>query len=747
MLFSFRTKLAIPTLCTSFLLALGCGNIENPNYTADGGAGADASGGDSSNEFACDPIGDDDNDCISNASEGCLLAPPADRDLDGLPDYQDEDSDSDGILDRIEVGTDCSSPRDTDSDGLPNYLDTDSDNDGALDQHEDRNFDGQIGTCSGLCVDNGDCIVAEGQTCSRPIDAESGTCVAFACSEGESDPYNPDTDGDFIPDGLEGTYICNPTSEFNPDGLKNIKYADSQNTNYPGGNWRVALELDAQEGAPNIISAGALDSAYVFDLSDPDIEVAGFIGSRASTFASALDESQDALRLIGNLFEVQSATTRVSGTPRTSLDDFDTVVNTTIDISTVSTMDVVALRALVLPALLNRTAAEIVVANPGWGGEQAQNFTVTYQTVFRQLTGQTLYQGAVTRRAAYDNRERLTSIHASDMSNGTGHSVSGNQEAVECEQTIADQLPIADIIWVVDESGSMDDEREALGAAAMQFVGLALNAGLDFRMGITDMRRGGPGGQPGIFATREAQGTGDRWLFPTEFDEFNAAIQAPSGPDPADFGTENGLTQGRDAIERHTPRDDNNPQMVRESAQLVIIYATDEAAQEIKSPSSCGSITASGGPSQDTLDCIAQTAQPFIDHLHSHDAVAHVIGEPLPHKSNPCATEHAYGYYEAVAATSGQVGSICQLDFTATVTGIIDSIIGAASPVTLEHFPISASISVVRDSLFVQRSRNVGWDYRGDANSIVFFNLPLDPETPAELVISYRRWKEQVPPQ
>ena len=53
-----------------------------------------------------------------------------DTDSDGLRNFEDSDSDNDGILDIIE----CDNPvcPDTDKDSVPDYLDTDSDNDGSL---------------------------------------------------------------------------------------------------------------------------------------------------------------------------------------------------------------------------------------------------------------------------------------------------------------------------------------------------------------------------------------------------------------------------------------------------------------------------------------------------------------------------------------------------------------------------------------------------------------------------------------
>lgn len=737
----------MPLLRSSFFIAAlalwatACNPIANPN---NGDVPMLADAGTDGAAFMCDPVADDDGDCIPNGAEGCELDPPPDRDADGFADFSDSDSDGDGLNDGIEVGSSCQEPRDTDGDGLPDYLDADSDNDGALDRYEDRDGNGQIGSCSSLCQSDDDCIANLGEVCSQAPFDSVGVCVSFSCSEGESDPYNADTDGDGIQDGLEGTFICNPQSELNPDGLKKIKYVDSTDTQYVNANWRVALEVDSVETAPNIGSPGPFDSAHTFDLTEPEQEVAGFLVSRAGNFASALDESRDAIRLISSLFQVTQVTTRASGSPVESLDGFDSVVNTTLDVTTSAPIDVAELRGYMLAGLLERSPFDVALPPVGWQGEAAQQFTVVYQTIYRVENAQTIYTGAVVRRAAYDDRSRATGIHAGDMGNGTGNSISLNDETVECEQFFADQQATADIIWVIDESGSMNDERQALGTAANQFFEEALIAGLDFRMGVTDMNNTGPGGQPGIFASRQPGGTGDRWLLPNELAEFNANIQDPSGPDFADGGAEHGLTQGQAAITRHTPRNPMDPQMVREEAQLVVFYVTDERPDELEDLGILSDFN-DVEPSLEQFNMINMAMAPYIQQFADNRAVANVISDPLPYGSVGCASEHAYGYYELVAATGGQIGDICQIDFSATVSAIIDSIVGQASPIVLEYFPISASIAVVRDSLIVPRRRQTGWDYRGDANSIVFFNMPIDPTDPAEIVISYRRWDEQRP--
>ena len=63
--------------------------------------------------------------------EGVLGVIPVDTDLDGLPDYVDEDADGDGVPDNIEGN-------DFDQDGLPDvvWIDSDKDNDGLNDGYE-----------------------------------------------------------------------------------------------------------------------------------------------------------------------------------------------------------------------------------------------------------------------------------------------------------------------------------------------------------------------------------------------------------------------------------------------------------------------------------------------------------------------------------------------------------------------------------------------------------------------------------
>ncbi|WP_437589994.1 VWA domain-containing protein [Sorangium sp. So ce1000] len=59
-----------------------------------------------------------------------------DRDDDGTADYADSDDDGDGLSDVVELGSDPRDPVNTDGDRWPDFRDKDSDNDGILDRFE-----------------------------------------------------------------------------------------------------------------------------------------------------------------------------------------------------------------------------------------------------------------------------------------------------------------------------------------------------------------------------------------------------------------------------------------------------------------------------------------------------------------------------------------------------------------------------------------------------------------------------------
>tara|TARA_R110002049_G_scaffold72097_3_gene185996 strand:- start:1519 stop:2550 length:1032 start_codon:yes stop_codon:yes gene_type:complete len=104
-------------------------------------------------------IEDDDNDGIPTEYEGLAGDPDEngiywdslDSDLDGIPDYLDQDDDNDNVLTKNEIDTDnldgddnpTTGYLDTDGDLIPDYLDEDDDDDGIDTRREDDSAEGK----------------------------------------------------------------------------------------------------------------------------------------------------------------------------------------------------------------------------------------------------------------------------------------------------------------------------------------------------------------------------------------------------------------------------------------------------------------------------------------------------------------------------------------------------------------------------------------------------------------------------
>lgn len=169
---------------------------------------------------APNPDGDDDNDGITNILEGSDKE--TDTDKDGTPDYKDNDSDKNGVLDQDEVGETPANPTDSDSDGVANFMDTDDDGNGRPDVDEigsnpknPTNTDKQDLPDYQDLDDDNDKIVDKNEIGSNPqspIDTDQ---------DGTPDYHDVDSDGDTLSDSVEGM------TDFDRDGTPNFQDTDS----------------------------------------------------------------------------------------------------------------------------------------------------------------------------------------------------------------------------------------------------------------------------------------------------------------------------------------------------------------------------------------------------------------------------------------------------------------------------------------------------------------------------------------
>lgn len=737
--------------------------------------------------FECDVTADRDGDTISNGDEGCECL--MDTDGDQIPNYEDRDSDGDGIPDEIEAGDDDLStfPVDTDGDGIPDFLDRDSDDDGVLDGDEDRNGDGELGNCE-------EQPVACSGSCQDPesyCHPNLGICVNPECLDGETDPHIPDTDGDGVLDGDESTFICNDTGEFN-EGRKPVQYQTHQRALF-----QIAIEVDASYMDVDPQSPAPAEGAGAFDMTDPEHSFAGFVASRPSVDESLHLELTD---FINDLRAIGDVTTLAGGSATQSHALKDQIINVTLRLTMSSSTDPGSIRNQILGVVLERGMGEFPSLPNTSFTASSTTFNVSLM-LQRSEQGRTVFMGGVATYGDWESKDQVA-FHLNDSAGGACLAEAGDSTEQECEQYLA-RSPTADIIWVVDASGSMNDDQQNLSQASSDFLTVAAAHGLNWRMCVVDMTA-----ENDATCCTDTDESGDRWLTagnPGDADRFRNCIMDPAGAQSSSGGVESGLVQMEKAIDAHNPPTQDSDKYFRPEAAKIVFFMTDECAESVTQRDLCPDVPdgpddchyfigcmendmagcqdvmmnpthvmncqsqpdywndpdcadvyyCMGDTSEDAWDPIAcdPLIAPYKEVAEQNDVIAYglaILASDPESCSEDSGTSPPIGYQQVIADTGGILASLCQDDLSTTMELMIEDMAGASSPLFLDHTPIPVSLAVAierKDSQnptqtsfeAIPRSRTSGFRYKASSNRIVLVDQPMD-YPPYEVVVSYERW-------
>lgn len=524
-----------------------------------------------------------------------------------------------------------------------------------------------------------------------------------------------------------------------------------QYRSHSSGAFQVAIEQAASYHELTISGGTGNDAGAVWDLGDADHWTAGFALRRALGGGTVEEEStqviQDIMQIPGLTVDVLS-----SGNSIVSHEQYETVVSTVLRVQ-IASMDLTALRNQLMAALTGVPVSSIS-GFPAPMGHTGSEFIVSFSTQMKQQD--VVIMGAAAVRTDYDTGAHVGYL-VDDNAGGTGLAETSANTENECEFYEAD-FTVTDIVWVIDESGSMDADQAKVIAATDTFVALAQQYGLSWRNCVVDMTEGYPQCCTGDGVS------GGTFLDGSDVATFKTCVQTPNGSHTASEGNENGLHQMQDTINALLPRADTADK-IRPGASLVVIFLTDEPAQELKDDSSC--------PVTDfpSMDCISVNPPPhcfdppydancdavvqgYLTTLQAENGQAHGILVPASEPDCSDQGQRSRGYEDLINMVGGQVGSICQDDFTATMNLIVQDIAGGSSQIVLEHVPITVSIAVALErkdglgsSTFepIERSRAQGFDYRPSANRVVLIGQPMD-YPPYQVVVSYSRWVTGVAP-
>jgi hypothetical protein len=267
-----------------------------------------------------------------------------------------------------------------------------------------------------------------------------------------------------------------------------------------------------------------------------------------------------------------------------------------------------------------------------------------------------------------------------------------------------------DVLWVIDNSASLNEERMGLAAQFDRFLRVLVAAGVDFHVGVTstdlDARTGDGGrlrGAPRFIDSRT----------PNAAEVFRRAVSFPA----SDVRLEEGLSAMYAAL---TPpnRDGANAGFLRPDAALAVIVLSDEDD---------GSVPPAAFYARFLKNLKGQGREGNV----SFSAVA----GPLPDGCVPAGQEDVFGaeadpavrYQEVVDATNGVFGSVCANDFSRFVTDLATRLGSLRRVFPLSAPPVTSTIVVRVNGRVVPMGADTGWTFRGGDRTIVFEGRYVPP--------------------
>lgn len=574
-------------------------------------------------------------------------------------------------------------------------------------------------------------------------------CIGFAACTSRNDAAGGDagvsTDG---PGAIDGLTLTDGTS--GGDGATGptcagIPTKGSTLKSHQSGDWVAAIEPNATLTPVSIANAAANQTGAVVDYEQKSARYAGFVGTipkgAGDDFLQLVEQAKG--RISAALPGVKII---ANGGQTTSHDGFVALRGIRAEID-VTGGNISQLRLGALAAVIDKQEQEISGAPKPMSGT-SNGFSLRLSAIAR--IDRVVFIGAITQREtpqiANAPAEQLADDFASDVTIGLASTTT--QPVCDQQTLTATPLNKVDIIWVIDESGSMQTEREAVAAGAAAFFKHAGDLGLDFRMGVTNVvsPTGSYSAAVGKFCSKIStnpndMGGDDRFLLPTEQAIFESCVKNPPG---YEGGSEHGLVNAKKAVENHLPRAANDPAKIRNGAKVVIIVMSDEV------PQTAATILANNFK-QCTLPTDVQTAldaflQPDIDYYHGKtDPEAaldffHVIGGTCTSKCSNT-PDVAHGYLDLAKAFNGELWDLCASDIAASVRKMLDQMVQGASPYVLPAVPIPATLQIVVGGKVLERGGEEGFFHTAGTKS-VGFGAKVLLKTGTPIVASYQAWKQ-----
>ena len=290
---------------------------------------------------------------------------------------------------------------------------------------------------------------------------------------------------------------------------------------------------------------------------------------------------------------------------------------------------------------------------------------------------------------------------------GTSGSSTGGVVHTEASETFhqaADETKKLDIVWVIDNSGSMSDEQSALGSNFSAFINEFIDKNVDFKMAITTTDTSSSSKKGAMVSGSDTKLTSARaQANPNQFktDFKNLVKVGTSGS-----GSERGLEASEGFMQKYSNS------WVRQDAYLAVVIISDEEDQSSKTVS---------------------TYTNYLKSFKGTDGLVKVYSVVDVNNTNCCQNGIATGsarYKDASNKTAGLIADIRD-DFHNVLTDMGDSIINLLDSFALASAPVAGSLKV-----YVNGVLTTNYTYDSATHSIKFHQNSLPP-VGAEIKVTY----------
>lgn len=277
------------------------------------------------------------------------------------------------------------------------------------------------------------------------------------------------------------------------------------------------------------------------------------------------------------------------------------------------------------------------------------------------------------------------------------------QDVTENFQQSAEETKKLDIMWVIDDSGSMADEQTALGNNFDSFITQFINKNVDFKMGITTTDTSSSTKKGRMVAGSDTKLTSAAAASnPNQFmEDFKNLVKVGT----SGSGYEKGLAATEGFMEKYAQT------FVRSDAYLAVVILSDEEDQSSKA------------------------VKDYTDFLKSFKANAGLVKiysivnvNDVPTGGN---TIGHVRYEEASQRTGGVMANIMD-DFANVLLEMGDSIINLLDSFALANEPVNGTLEV-----FVNGVQTTNYTYDAGSRSIKFDAGNLPP-VGAQVTVKYK---------